>query len=229
MWFSRKDEIFTEERMINAVEYNDISFMKDYIKNGSDVTFETFDECYPNLLFYARSAEAVKVLVQAGIDINSKSKYEKNENTPLHYAVLRNNQELIAALVQHGANVNAFNAKKKTPFFLALQKHQLNTVQIMLSGKPDFHLVDSNKNTALHYLSAWQNETDTKELLDLRLAFIQAGADTNAQNAAGKTPAQLIRHQEENHVVFPFNKRDKIVILTPRPLLKKIKENQHTR
>ncbi len=226
MWFSRKDDIFTEERMINAVEYNDISFMKEYIKNGYNVSFNTFDESNPNLLFYARSAEAVKLLVQAGIDINAKSSYEKNGNTALHYAVFRNNIELIQSLVQEKADVNVLNTQKITPFMAALQTHNLKAVQLMMHANPDFQVTDSHRNTALHYLSLWENEKESKELFDLRLAFIQGGADVTLQNDNGKKPSQLIAFKPSKTYIIPENIGDKILVLSQHPL-KKIKKSHY--
>lgn len=228
MWFfSRKDEIFTEERMIRAVEFNDISFMKDYIKNDYDVSFETYDESYPNLLFYATTAEAVNLLAEAGIDVNARAKFEKNQNTPLHNAVLRDNQEVIQALVNNGADVNILNAKHVTPFLLALQLHHLTGVHLMMSHNPDFQVTDSHQNTALHYLTLWENERETKELLALRLEFIAKGADVRAQNVDGKTAQQLMKPKSDVNNIHPENISHLILSHHSLKNLKKV-NNVHT-
>jgi ankyrin repeat protein len=60
--------------------------------------------------------EAVKVLVEAGADINAAN---EGSFTPLHAAVFRGWNEVIEYLVEHGADINARDYRGRTPFRLA--------------------------------------------------------------------------------------------------------------
>jgi ankyrin repeat protein len=60
--------------------------------------------------------EAVKVLVEAGADVNAVN---EADFTALHGAAFRGLDEVIEYLVAHGANINAREYKGRTPFRLA--------------------------------------------------------------------------------------------------------------
>ncbi|MGE3507535.1 MAG: ankyrin repeat domain-containing protein, partial [Vicinamibacterales bacterium] len=60
--------------------------------------------------------EAVKVLVEAGADVNAVN---EADFTALHGAAMRGLNEVIEYLVQHGANINVRDFRGRTPFRLA--------------------------------------------------------------------------------------------------------------
>jgi ankyrin repeat protein len=60
--------------------------------------------------------EAVKVLVEAGADVNAAN---EGEFTALHAAVFRGWNEIVQYLVEHGADINARDYRGRTPFRLA--------------------------------------------------------------------------------------------------------------
>lgn len=60
--------------------------------------------------------EAVKVLVEAGADVNAVN---EGEFTALHAAVFRGWNEVVQYLVEQGANLNARDYRGRTPFRLA--------------------------------------------------------------------------------------------------------------
>jgi uncharacterized protein len=74
---------------------------------------------YPGLQRGSRSQgaeEAVKVLVEAGADVNAVN---EADFTALHGAAYRGLDEVIEYLVAHGANINAREYKGRTPYRLA--------------------------------------------------------------------------------------------------------------
>jgi ankyrin repeat protein len=60
--------------------------------------------------------EAVKVLVEAGADVNAAN---EAEYTALHAAAFRGWNEVVQYLVEHGANLNARDYRGRTPFRIA--------------------------------------------------------------------------------------------------------------
>jgi len=60
--------------------------------------------------------EAVKTLVEAGVDVNATN---EGDFTALHGAAFRGLNEVIEYLVAHGANINARDFRGRTPFRLA--------------------------------------------------------------------------------------------------------------
>jgi ankyrin repeat protein len=74
---------------------------------------------YPGLQRGSRSEgaeQAVKLLVEAGADVNAVN---EADFTALHGAAYRGLDEVIEYLVAHGANINAREYKGRTPFRLA--------------------------------------------------------------------------------------------------------------
>jgi ankyrin repeat protein len=65
--------------------------------------------------------EAVKILVEAGADVNATN---EADFTALHGASFRGLDEVIEYLVQHGANINARDYRGRTPYRLAEGSHQ---------------------------------------------------------------------------------------------------------
>ena len=60
--------------------------------------------------------DAVRVLVEAGADVNAAN---EGEFTALHAAVFRGWNEVVQYLVEHGANINARDYRGRTPFRMA--------------------------------------------------------------------------------------------------------------
>lgn len=63
--------------------------------------------------------DAVKALILNGTDINSK---DKQGWTALHWAVEKNNPELVDLLIQNGADIYHKDMFKKSPLFYALKR-----------------------------------------------------------------------------------------------------------
>ena len=55
----------------------------------------------------------VEFLISKGADLYAMT--EKDGDSPLHYAVMKNNPELVKFLIEHGAYINVKNKKWETP------------------------------------------------------------------------------------------------------------------
>ncbi|HVW99964.1 MAG TPA: ankyrin repeat domain-containing protein [Candidatus Babeliaceae bacterium] len=76
-------------------------------------------------LHFALSAQAVNLLVNAGASVN---KGEQQGLTPLHSAVRRGRLEVVKAIIDHKAEVNAETYNHETPLFFAQSYDILDTL-----------------------------------------------------------------------------------------------------
>lgn len=71
--------------------------------------------------------------------------------TPLHQATLRNNQEIMDLLLDHGANVNQANAFGETPLHFACQAASLHCVNKFIENGADLRAEDEAGRTCIHH------------------------------------------------------------------------------
>lgn len=126
--------------------------------------------------------------------------------------------ELVRFLVEHlhgDVNARAERAlwsmqgrvrRQGTPLMVAALKEEVEVAQYLLAAGADVHAVDVYGNTALHYCSGqtwiagdadamwFAGEHNAQVVALLR----QHGADDNARNAAGRTPADLAAEEAAN-------------------------------
>ena len=89
--------------------------------------------------------DIIKLLIKHNIDVNNNHCYSKS--TPLHKASIywtkKYTEEIIALLIQHGANINAINIAGETPHDVAIntltwpsRKHKTIPKKILTMLKP---------------------------------------------------------------------------------------------
>ncbi len=71
-------------------------------------------------MLLASEKETIKMLIDAGADINIKDK--ENGNTPLMWAAFKGNVEAVKLLLSAKANVNLKNKKNETAYTIAVNK-----------------------------------------------------------------------------------------------------------
>ena len=77
---------------------------------------------------YCGGEEAVNFLINLGADINAQ---DKEKLTPLHLAVLGENEQIVLKLLQKNANKNISNGKGELPIDLARKKNCTSIVNIL--------------------------------------------------------------------------------------------------
>ena len=78
--------------------------------------------------------EAVNILLELGPNVNNAD-YEND--TPLHYAVANGNLEMVAKLIEHGADVRARNAYQITPVWIAAYRNYPLILKLLLYNFAD--------------------------------------------------------------------------------------------
>jgi truncated hemoglobin YjbI len=98
-------------------------------------------------LYYASNGSVARVLLSAGASVDVTS--GPTRGTPLHQAARRGHAEVAAALLDHGANIEARDAKGQTPLRRAVNCRRLPVVQLLRERGADPHAEDNRRVTPL--------------------------------------------------------------------------------
>ena len=139
---------------------------------------------------YHGDVEAVKVLVQAGANLECRN---QSLCTALMYAAHNEagNSESVELLLKSGADVNAINVDDRTPLLFACVAGNHSSVRLLLEAGASVSTRDYEGNSALSVVSM-SGHTDILELL------LNSGSDVNSRNIDDRT-ALLLACQTGNH------------------------------
>jgi len=101
--------------------------------------------------------------------------------TPLHQAILRKKPDLVALLLDAGADANAPDASNRTPLHMAVERADAALVKTLLARQADTTKRDRTGWTPLHHAAA-KNQVEIARLL------LDGGANPNLLSELGGTP-----------------------------------------
>jgi ankyrin repeat protein len=173
------------EALPDAVFEGNVAALKAALAAGLDVNAEDGYGNSPLTVSCSRAhVEAVRVLLEAGADVNRATKL----GPPIRWAVsgyqYENKQRALAILrmlLQAGADVNATDTMGQTPFLLAFRENCRELAEFFLGAGADVNRGDRSGDTAL----CWACQT--KKVQDVRW-LLAAGADPNVASDNGMTP-----------------------------------------
>lgn len=120
-----------------------------------------------------------ELLIDHGADVN----ITVNGDFPLYLAANLGNQDLVAALVDKGANINGIKGAAETPLHAAIAEKHRDVAEVLIRKGANVNIQNRWSNsTPLHFLAL---HMDDEALAELLLAH---GADINAKNKYGLTP-----------------------------------------
>ena len=123
--------------------------------------------------------------VRKGISLGANVNAMLRGSTPIYDASRKNNTEILYLLINRGANVNTI-CHGETPLHKVVQFGNLNFAQALLKAGAKPNIKDSIRgNTPLHYAVA----RNDKAMIALLMSY---GADMEAQNLNGESPARFI-------------------------------------
>jgi ankyrin repeat protein len=183
-----------------AAKYCNSAIVKCLLELGANVKEENTDKQTtlhsvftrrPNRWSSKDIVECIKVLKDAGAEINAK---DKDNNTLLHYSVKsflsdEGKEESCQFLIEAGANFSAKNDDGETPLHLAAKECNNVILKCLIKEGANVNVENIYRETPLHCaVTAYFAEKDKENVCE---ALIEAGADMSAKNDAGQTPLHL--------------------------------------
>ncbi|MEM4217275.1 MAG: ankyrin repeat domain-containing protein [Candidatus Methanomethylicaceae archaeon] len=127
-------------------------------------------------------------LIELGADVNVKN---NDGCTPLHYACLGGDLNVVKSLIEHGADMNAVDHKGNTPLHYACEGNHIEVVRFLIEHGADVNAANHKCNTPLHYACK-------KGHLDIAILLYKAGADIETKNSSGKKPLSLMTKEKRS-------------------------------
>lgn len=120
---------------------------------------------------------------------------------PLHYAAMREDTDLLAVLLDAGAQVNAKGELGATPLHIAAAHGRASAVELLLTAGADITAQADNGSTPLHYSVAF-GSTNVATVVS---SLLRNGASTDVVDGKGKTPIDLSKEKgSEPSVISVF-------------------------
>ncbi|XP_054264092.1 uncharacterized protein LOC128987330 isoform X1 [Macrosteles quadrilineatus] len=110
--------------------------------------------------------ERVYQLVKAGVDVNTWDS-DATRNTPLHWAACYADSQVVAYLIEQGADMNAVNSWGATPLHEAIDRGEAEVIAELLCGGPDLGIrATRGKHIGTTPLDMLHNRPQLATLLD---------------------------------------------------------------
>ncbi|KAI1115069.1 ankyrin repeat-containing domain protein [Nemania sp. NC0429] len=123
--------------------------------------------------------ESIKLLVEAGMDVNKVD--DRTGETPLyaHLAMGRANLEVVQYLIASGADVNKIGGELKYPIIEACASSGEDIIRLLVEAGADINAEDDAGRRPVHVL--WKNRYPDMDVI------VKLGADLKARDKRGRT------------------------------------------
>jgi len=138
----------------------DVRTIRLLLAKGADPKAQDYDNRTP--LHYASTRPAVGLLLAAGVEVDVR--YVPWARTPLLDAAMHGFPEAAAALLDHGANLQATNCSHFTPLHWAAWGGHANVVKLLLARGADVYYEDDSGYTPLLWTEYWGHHAVLKLL-----------------------------------------------------------------
>lgn len=134
------------------------------IKNTRPITKKEKDEFFENFIDFVRSndVEKVKNMIKR-IDVNEK---DENNWTPLIYAVIEGNLEIVKTLIKNNADLNVADEEGWTPLMLAIKEKHNDIIRELIKKGADVNIENTYGITAIMLAVNNEEEEIVKLLVD---------------------------------------------------------------
>jgi len=124
-------------------------------------------------------------------DINARGGFH---NTPLNAAINKGNIDIVALLLEHGADTATWNRDNRSPLDQAAVRGRLDVIRLLL-----YHHVDVNFRNGIERTSLFMASQEGE--LEVARALLQHGAAVDARDKYGLTPLMLASQHGHADVV----------------------------
>ena len=169
--------------LLQASRSSSIQFIETLIDLGADVDIQRRESKATPVLSATKwnNYLAARLFLRYGTKVNVQVNDGK---TPLHWAVILGNENLVRLLLQHNADVNIQDTGGYTPLHQLVKEGNTNLVRLLLEHNADVNIQDTYGKTPLHQSVIEGDEN----LVSLLLA---QNADVNIQDNDGCTALHL--------------------------------------
>lgn len=136
-------------------------------------------------IFGGRVANIEKAIVN-GANVNSEVSFGI---TPLEYALIDCNADIVSLLIRYGAEVNLINELGATPIFLACDEA---TIELLTDAGANVNFRTYDGYTPLHSALFRRNDY-------VALKLIERGADVNVLSPEGTSPLHMLRQRKSSY------------------------------
>ena len=179
-----------QKEKISAAEQE--SLIKQLEEKGLSFTKESF---YNEIR--ANNMETVPLFVKAGINLEGGDEAGKllargiKDHTAFMVALSSKHMEMAKFLIEHGADINATNAKGATMLWMAVDNGDLELAKFLIGNGADVNFDEKNIGPILIRTSINHNPEMAEYL-------ISKGANVNGKNKHGRTPLMAAAAQARN-------------------------------
>lgn len=146
--------------LIYSIVYNNFNAFNELLKNKVDVNLFTLSNqtaIFYTISNYNRFNNIIKNdnLIYANLLLKQDAIINIMDNyglTPLSYALLKNNKELIELLIKNNADLNVYYNDIDTPLFYALRHNNTTLVKLLIKYKVDLNQVNINNELPINYV-----------------------------------------------------------------------------
>ena len=125
------------------------------------------------------NVSAVGLLLDHAADVNLRE--TERGQTALMWAAAERHSEVVRALIERGADVNARTQSGFTPLMFAAQNNDLESARLLVESGAEINAVTPKYDNALTVASASRAE-------EVAIFLLEEGADPNAEDRYGITP-----------------------------------------
>ena len=133
-------------------------------------------------IFGGHVATIEKAIVN-GANVNSEDSFGI---TPLRYALINCNADIVSLLIRYGADVNLISEHGATPIFLACDEA---TLELLVDAGANVNFRTYDGYTPLHSALFRRNDY-------VALKLIERGADVNVLSPEGTSPLHMLRQRK---------------------------------